>query len=89
MTYTFDDLTTGKGPCLLIDGVEYQIFMTDQANYGSYASVIVEDGLTGDRVFCNGIYENDKHRFLFRFDQEYNYNRENWQNTGKLLVDVL
>ena len=89
MTYTFDDLTPGNGTCLLIDGVEYQIFTTDQANYGSYASVIVEDGLTGDRVFCNGIYENDKHRFLFRFDQEYNYNRENWQNTGKLLVDVL
>ena len=89
MTYQIRDTYPGTGTCLLIDGVKYQIFMTDQAQYGSFATVIVEDELTGDRTYCNGIYENSQHRFIFRYEKEYNYNRNNWTYTGNLLVDVL
>lgn len=89
MTYYIKDTYPGTGTSITLDGVTYEIFLTDQANYDCFASVIVKDGLTGDRVFCNGIFENAKHRFLFRYETEYNANRDNWICNGNLKIDVL
>ena len=88
MTFKMKDIPSGECRKITVDGIEYEIYGTDNEQYGSYASVIIKDGLTGDRTYCNGIYENSKHRFLFRYDMEYNYNRGNYVYSSDLIIDV-
>ena len=88
MTFRMKDMRAGECKKIIVDDIPYEIYTTDNEQYGSYANVIIKDGLTGDRTYCNGIYENSKHRFLFRYDMEYNYNRGNYVYSSDLIIDV-
>ena len=79
----------GSNATFKVDNIEYEVYISDRSNVAGYANVVVKDGKTGEKFYCNGILEINDHQFTFKWKDEYNNNRDNWVCGSTLLVYVI
>lgn len=89
MQFKLLDAGSGSSLSVPVDDKTFSISVSTFEQCGDFATVIVHDPYTDEFVFSNGIYESHGHRLMFRWDMEYDYNRDNWVHNHTLLVDVL
>lgn len=71
------------------DGRNYELKISDYANVGGYASVLITDCLTGNVYYSDGYLELNDHVFITKWDTYYEPTRENWICSQDLLITII